>query len=75
MKNKLRKVFRDARMFFLRLKYNLKGVHKTFYLGGKSSFHSECITEINFPHILYELRDRVLSLFGRFWSSVLIILV
>ncbi|MCL7763381.1 acyltransferase [Polaribacter sp. Z014] len=36
MKNKLRKLYRDIRMFFLRKKYKLNSVHKTFYAGGRS---------------------------------------
>lgn len=41
MKNKLRKLYRDIRMFFLRKKYKLKNVHKTFYVGGKASISSD----------------------------------
>ena len=41
MKNKLRKLYRDIRMFFLRKKYKFINVHNTFYLGGKSSISSD----------------------------------
>lgn len=35
-KNKIRPIYRGCKMVFLRKKYNLKNVHKTFYLSGKS---------------------------------------
>lgn len=41
MRNKLRKLYREIRMFFLRKKYKLKNVHKTFYAGGKSRISSD----------------------------------
>ena len=41
MKNKMRKVFREVRMIFLRKKLGLKNVHKTFYLGGTSKISSD----------------------------------
>jgi len=43
MKNKLRKLCRDIRMFFIRKKYKLKNVHKTFYAGGKSNIFSDLV--------------------------------
>tara|TARA_B100001248_G_C27398954_1_gene468211 strand:- start:6476 stop:7048 length:573 start_codon:yes stop_codon:yes gene_type:complete len=41
MKSKLRKLYRFIRMFWLRKKYNLKNVHSTFYIGGKSKLCSD----------------------------------
>nr|WP_315215435.1 DapH/DapD/GlmU-related protein [uncultured Flavobacterium sp.] len=36
MKNKIRQLYRLIRMYYIRKKYNLKNVHRTFYMGGKS---------------------------------------
>jgi len=41
MKNKLKKLYRDIRMFWLRKKLNLKNVDSTFYMGGKSKVFSD----------------------------------
>jgi acetyltransferase-like isoleucine patch superfamily enzyme len=43
MKNKLRKAYRDLRMFYLRKKLKLKKVHKTFYLAGKSKVFPDLV--------------------------------
>lgn len=41
MKNKLKKLYREIRMTYLRKKYHLNNVHKTFYIGGKSKISSD----------------------------------
>lgn len=43
MKNRLRKLYRDLRMYLIRKRYNFKNVHNTFYLGGKSKISSDLI--------------------------------
>lgn len=37
IKNKIRPIYRKCKMFYLRKRYRLKKVHKTFYMSGKSS--------------------------------------
>ena len=43
VKNSLRKFYRTVRMFFLRKILNLKNVHSTFYMGGKSKISKDLI--------------------------------
>ena len=45
MKNKVRKFYRNIRMFYLRKILNLKNVHSTFYLGGRSSVSSDLVAD------------------------------
>ena len=41
----IRYVYRSIKMKYFRLKYGLKSVHPTFYMGGKSIIHSGLIAE------------------------------
>lgn len=53
----IRKQYRKIKMFFLRKKYRLKNVHKTFYIGGKSfisrDLHAEKYVYIGPNCIIY----------------------
>ena len=41
----LRQTLKNLKMFWLRYKYNLKNVHSTFYMGGKSWISPDLVTE------------------------------
>lgn len=41
MKNKIRLFLRNLKIYYFRRKYNLKNVHKTFYMAGKSQISSD----------------------------------
>jgi acetyltransferase-like isoleucine patch superfamily enzyme len=41
MKTKLKEIYRNIRMAWMRKKLKLKNVHKTFYIGGKSIISSD----------------------------------
>lgn len=45
MKNKIREFYRIIRMMIIRRKYNLRNVHKTFYVGGSSKISSDLIAD------------------------------
>ena len=45
MKNKIRHIYRTLRMFYIRKKFNLKHVSKTFYLAGSSQICSDLIAK------------------------------
>lgn len=43
MKNILRKVYRNIRMYLVRWRFNLKNVHKTFYMGKSCQVSSDLV--------------------------------
>ncbi len=45
MKSLVRALYRRVKMFFFRNFYGLKGVHKTFYMGGKSTLAKDLIAD------------------------------
>jgi len=44
-KQTIRKYYRDIRMFYIRRKYGLKNVHRSFYMGGKSAVSKDLHAE------------------------------